>query len=160
MNYYIPSRTYCILGDGNCLFSSLAYSVTGSSDNCHIIRKCIVDGMSSSLKEKCGMFINNKYPNTYRSALDYLNKTNMRSKGVWGENLELFTAGLLFNADIWVHSKETGNSWNVFSGKGDSVDIILNSPPANNNGSTYIVHTGNHYEPVLEILEEKIKLTL
>ena len=158
LNYYIPSRTYCILGDGNCLFSSLAYSVTGCSDNCHIIRKCIVDGMSSSLKEKCGKFINNKYPNTYRSALDYLNKTSMRCNGVWGGDLELFTAGLLFNTDIWVYSKETGNSWNVFSGKGASVDIILNSPPANNNGSIYIVHTGNHYEPVLEI-SEKIKPT-
>ena len=109
--------------------------------------------MSSLLKEKRGKFINNKYPNTYRSALDYLNKTNMRSKGVWVKNLELFMAGLLFNTDIWVHSKETGNSWNVFSGKCASVDIILNSPPANNNGSIYIVHAGNHYEPVLEISE-------
>ena len=82
LNYYIPSKTYCIHGDDNCLFSWLAYSVTGCSDNCHIIRKCIVDAMSSSLKEKCGKFINNKYPNTYRSALDYLNKTSMRSNGV------------------------------------------------------------------------------
>ena len=42
----------------------------------------------------------------------------MRCSGVWGGDLELFTAGLLFNTDIWVYSKETGNSWNVFSGKG------------------------------------------
>ena len=80
----------------------------------------------------------------------------MGSNGVWGGDLDLFTAGLLFNTDIWVYPKETGNSWNVFSGKGASVDIILNLPPANNNGSIYIVHTGNHYEPVLEI-SEKIK---
>ena len=133
LNYYIPSRTHCIPGDGNCLFSSLAYSVTSCSDNCHIIRKCILDGMSSSLKEKCGKFINNKYPNTYRNTIDYINKTNMKNNGVWGGDLELFTAGLLFNTDIWVYSKETGNS--VFSGKGASIDKVLNSPPANMNGS-------------------------
>ena len=66
--------------------------------------------MSSSLKEKCGKFINNKYPNTYRNTIDYINKTNMKNNGVWGGDLELFTAGLLFNIDIWVYSKETGNS--------------------------------------------------
>ena len=129
LNYYIPSRTHCTPGDGNCLFSSLAYSVTSCSDNCHIIRKYISDGMSSSLKEKCGKFINNKYPNTYRNTIDYINKTNMKNNGVWGGDLELFTAGLLFNTDIWVYSKETGNSWNVFSGKGASIDKVLNSPP-------------------------------
>ena len=48
-----------------------------------------------------------------------------------------------------MYSKKTGNSWNVFSGKGASVDIVLNSPPANNNGSIYIVHTGNQCEPIL-----------
>ena len=53
--------------------------------------------MSSSLKEKCGKFINNKYPNTYRNTIDYINKTNMKNNGVWGGDLELFTAGLLFN---------------------------------------------------------------
>ena len=69
-----------------------------------------------------------------------------------------FTAGLLFNIDIWAYSKKTGNSWNVFSGKGASVDKVLNSPPANMNGSIYIVHTGNHYEP--EISEKKIEPTV
>ncbi|KAI6654487.1 hypothetical protein LOD99_883 [Oopsacas minuta] len=121
LNYYIPSRTQYIPGDGNCLFSFLVYSVSGSPDNSHIIRKCIVD-----------------------------------SNGVWGEDLELFTAVLLFKTDIWVLMKETGNSWNVFSGKGSFFDEVLNSPPANANESIYIVHTGNHYEPVLEILDKII----
>ena len=68
--------------------------------------------------------------------------------------------GRTFNTDIWVYSKETGNSWNVFSGKGASIDKVLNSPPANMNESIYIVHTGNHYEPVLEISEKKLEPTV
>ncbi|KAI6649826.1 hypothetical protein LOD99_6376 [Oopsacas minuta] len=156
LNYYIPSRTQYIPGDGNGLFSSLAYSVSGSPDNSHIIRKCIVDSMSSSLKEKCGKFITNKYPNTYRNTIDYIYKTNIKGNGVWGGDLELFTAAHLFKTDIWVFMKETGNSWNVFSGKCSSFDEVLNSPPANANGSIYIVHIGNHYEPVLEILDKII----
>ena len=91
LNYYIPSRMHCIPGDGNCLFSTLAYSAS-CSDNCNIILECILDGMSSSLKEKCGKFITNKYPNTYRNTIDYINITNMENNGVWGGDLELFTA--------------------------------------------------------------------
>ena len=68
-------------------------------------------------KEECEKFINNKYPNTYRKAINYANKTNMKSNGVWGGDRELFTAGLRFNTDIWVYSKEIWNSWNVFPGK-------------------------------------------
>ena len=74
------------------------------------MRKCILDGMSSLLEEKCGKFINNKYPNTYRNAIDYIYKTNMENSEIWSGDLELFTAGFLFNTDIWVSSKETGNS--------------------------------------------------
>ena len=99
-----------------------------------ILRKCILDGMSSLLEEKCGKFINNKYPNTYRNTIDYINKTNMENSEIWGGDLELFTAGFLFNTDIWVSSKETGNSWNVFSGK------VLNFLVRFLNSSKIIIH--------------------
>ena len=100
----------------------------------------------------CGKFLHNKYPNTYRN---YVTKTGMKSNAKWGGDLELFAAGLLFRTDIWVFSKDTGNTWNVFSGKGASIDQVMNTPHANTTGSIYIVHTGNHYEPVLEISERR-----
>ena len=34
---------------------------------------------------------------------------------------------------------------NVFSGKGASINQVMNTPPANTTGSIYIVLTGNHY---------------
>ena len=50
-NYYILSRTYCILGDDNCLFSSLAYLVTGCSDNCHQVTNHSI--VSSIFSNQC-----------------------------------------------------------------------------------------------------------
>ena len=44
-----------------------------------------------------------------------------------------------------------------FSGKGASIDQVMNTPPANTTGSIYIVHTGNRYEPVLEISDKEIE---
>ena len=39
LNEYLPSKTYSVPGDGDCLFSSIAYWITSCSDNCHEIRK-------------------------------------------------------------------------------------------------------------------------
>ena len=50
---------------------------------------------------------------------------------------EPFTAGLLFNLDIWMCSKETVSSLNVFCDKGALIHQVLDSPPANINGSIY-----------------------
>ena len=113
--------------------------------------------MINKLKVICGKFLYNKYPNTYRNIGDYVAKTGMKSNAKWGGDLELFAAGLLFRTDIWIFSKDTGNTWNVFSGKGASIDQVMNTPPANTTGSIFIVHTGNHYEPVLEISDKEIE---
>ena len=43
------------------------------------------------------------------------------------------------------------NKWMVYSGKGASLEQIMNSPPANDAGSCYIKHTVDHYEPILEL---------
>ena len=79
-NYYVPKKTHRVPVDGNCLFSSLAYWTAGCSDNCHVMRKCIVESMVNTLKETCRKFKDNKYPNTERNRVDYLNKTNVKSK--------------------------------------------------------------------------------
>ena len=81
----------------------------------------------------------------------------MKSNAKWGGDLELFAAGLLFRTYIWVLSKDTGDTWNILSGKGASIDQVMNTPPANFTGTIYIVHTGNHYEPVLEIADKEIE---
>ena len=68
-----------------------------------------------------------------------------------GGDIELFSIALLLNTDIWVSTTEMKNSWMVYSGKGASLMEIMISPPANDAGSYYIQHAGNHYEPILEL---------
>ena len=53
LNEYVPSKTYCVPGDGNCLFSSIAYWITGCSDNCHEIRKLIVESIYTIKTQGC-----------------------------------------------------------------------------------------------------------
>eukprot|EP00800_Vazella_pourtalesii_P014904 TRINITY_DN3901_c0_g1_i2.p1 TRINITY_DN3901_c0_g1~~TRINITY_DN3901_c0_g1_i2.p1 ORF type:complete len:184 (-),score=2.53 TRINITY_DN3901_c0_g1_i2:162-713(-) len=151
---YIPSKTLHIPGDGNCLFSSLAYYMTGNIDTCNRIRTLIVDNMVGKLKGACNKFIMNKYPRTvinYRNVNDYVVKSKMRTNGTWGTDVELFAVALLLQTDIWIHSKDVGNKWMFFSGRGVNLNDALASPPANPAGSIYLCHNGVHYEPILGV---------
>ena len=47
---YFPSKTLHIPGDVNCLFSSLAYYMTGNIDTYNRILALIVDNMVGKLK--------------------------------------------------------------------------------------------------------------
>ena len=75
----------------------------------------------------------------------------MHMDKIWGGDIELFSMALLINTDIWVNTTEMKNKWMVYSGKGASLEQIMNSPPANDAGSCYIKHTVDHYEPILEL---------
>ena len=61
---YHPSKTLPIPGDGNCLFSSISYYLTGSIDIFHNIRTNVAENKCRKLKEACNEFILNKYPQT------------------------------------------------------------------------------------------------
>ena len=67
---FIPSQLLPIPGDGNCLFSSLSYWLTGSIDYFNKVRLTVVENMVGKLKEACNKFIVNKFP---MSAINYRN---------------------------------------------------------------------------------------
>ena len=85
----------------------------------------------------------------YRNIKDYITKSNMRGAKTWGTYLELFAAALIFKTDIWVYTNDMGNKWMIYSGKGASLDQIIKTPPANEEGSLYIRHVSNHYETII-----------
>ena len=146
LNELEPSLTFRIPGDGNCLFSSLSYIITGSTSHNHKIRKIITESIVRKLSQICLKFIQNKFPLTFRSTKEYISKSNMNMDKTWGGDIELFSIALLLNTDIWVSTTEMKNSWMVYSGKGASLMEIMSSPPANDAGSCYIQHAVNHYE--------------
>ena len=121
--------------DGNCLFTSLSYWLTGNTDHSSLIRLKIVDNMVGKLKDACNKFIVNKFPKSainYRNVSDYIVKTSMRRNYTWGTDEELFAAALLFRTDIWVFSSDIGNKWIIFSGKGAKLFDAITSPLVNN----------------------------
>ena len=78
---FIPSKLLPIPGDGNCLFSSLSYWLTGSIDYFNQVRLTVVENMVGKLKEACNKFIVNKFPMSainYRNVSDYIAKSGMR----------------------------------------------------------------------------------
>ena len=152
LSEYFPCKMLPIPGDGNCLFSSISYCLTGNMDNFHKIRAIIVENMIGNLKEACNKFIANKFPMSainFRNVNDYIVKSKMRNNSTWGSDVELFALALLLRTDIWIYSTEFGNKWMLFSGRGASLIDALTLPVVNTAGSIYLNHNGLHYEPVL-----------
>ena len=149
-----PCRYKTIAGDGNCLFSSLCYWITGSVDDEATVRKILVKNMVAKYRDVCYNYIKNKYPVTvsgFGSTIDYVNKIRMRRNRIWGTVTELFSAALIFQTDICVYS--VGNKWEIFSGSGKSIGEVIQSPPSNYLESNYIHYTGNHYEPIQGVVK-------
>ena len=104
--------------------------------------------MVEKLKEPCNEFIINKYPRTvinYRNFNDYVAKSQMRTTGTWGTDVELFAVALLLQTDIWIHSKEVVNNWMFSTGRGVYFNDALASSPESPAGSICLYHNGYHY---------------
>ena len=102
---HFPSKTLHISGDGNYLFYSISYYMTGNIDNCNKIRTIIVDNVVGKLKEPCNKFIMNKFPrtvNNYRNVNDCVIKSKMRTNTTWSADVELCAVELLIQTDIWI----------------------------------------------------------
>ena len=91
-----PTKLCKIQGDGNCLFRSLSYLVTGRQVYHKIIRSKIVEHMRN--------IENSLHPHINSSLEEYLVRTGMNSQSVWGTDIEILTACSLLETDIYVYS--------------------------------------------------------
>ena len=57
-----PCKYKTIVGDGNCLFSSLCYWITGSVDDQATVRSILINNMVGKYRDVCYNYIRNKYP--------------------------------------------------------------------------------------------------
>ena len=70
---HFSSKILHIFDDGNGLFSSFSFYMTGNIHNCNKIRTLIVDNMVEKSKETCNKFIINRFLRTdinYRTVND------------------------------------------------------------------------------------------
>jgi hypothetical protein len=77
-----PSKLYSINGDGNCLFRSFFYIVTGGQMYYNIIRHKILQHMAD--------IENLLVPHMNMSLSSYVEHSNMINNGVWSSDIEIF----------------------------------------------------------------------
>ena len=134
-----PSISFKVQGDGNCLFRSLSYVVTGRQMYHGIIRQKVIQHMSTI---ECLL-----KPHMNNSFKEYLNRTKMSRQGTWGSDVELLAASHLFDTDIFVYTKSGRDyKWNKFS------KSMLDGLLPKNKCAIYLNQTGGvHYDVVLDV---------
>ena len=69
-----PTKIFPIIGDGNCLFRSFSYVITGRQTYHNVLRQKIIDQMQT--------IENVLQPHIKSSVVDYLARSQMRSNGI------------------------------------------------------------------------------
>ena len=134
-----PLEKHSIQRDGNCLFRALSYIVTGRQTDHHILRSKVIEHMKT-----IEVYL---LPHMKCSLENYLQKSQMRSSGTWGTDIEIFAAASLLSTDIFVYTNvHNVYRWQLFSKK------MLDGSLPENDSPIYIEHVnGVHYDVVLDI---------
>ena len=119
--HVILKRPRTVLGDGNCLFRSFSYIITGSEEQYRRVREVILNHMVD-----IGRFILfHHLPPRYTSIEEYIHDTEMDRNFTWGTDVEMLTMAHLLNTCVFVYNTVI-NNWGVYSAH--HVDRSLNEP--------------------------------
>jgi hypothetical protein len=141
-------HTKKIEGNGDCLFNTFSYLLTGSQKYAATIRERICNFIQTS--EKMANYIGKK-------GELYLAEMKMRDQGVWATDVEIVAAGQIMNCDIVVltRSEKSDNTyqikWQTFSFRTSQQRRKLGIPDDEvTDPSLYIENTtGLHYQAVI-----------
>ena len=133
-------KTMPIKGDGNCLFRSLSYVLTGSQDAHAKLRKLLCDYM---LQHKQRIDI-------ISDTHDYVNASKMQTLGTWGTETELIAFASLIYTNIVVLGpyNEHEYRWLTYTQDRElpSKDMFTKT-----NQSIFLANIRSHFEPVQNI---------
>ncbi|XP_062615266.1 uncharacterized protein LOC134277003, partial [Saccostrea cucullata] len=134
-----------ILGDGNCFFRAVSFSLTNSEDFHNIIRKAVCEHMMGN-KELYKSFLKDGI----QSVESHISSTQMSQEGTWATEVEIFATAHLLNIDLYTYSE---GCWLRFSVA--EVDPCRQS----RTGAIYLNHyQQNHYNVVLSVNGEELDL--
>ena len=137
-----PNHIKRIGGDGNCLFRSFSYIITGSEEQHMAVRTAILNHMIDIAHFLLGHHI----PPQYSSVQDYIQDKGMDQPHIWGTEIEMFTLAHLLQTCVFIYNTDDLN-WCRYSPRG--VDRTLNDDIQQM--SMYINHPPNHFEVVRSI---------
>ena len=97
-----PRRVRHILGDGNCLFRSLSYIITGTEAQHLQVREALLNHLARIEDMMIGHHIGE-----YSSIVEYIRGTNMDRNGMWGTDIELITASHMLSTSLSMYGTWT-----------------------------------------------------
>ena len=134
-----PGLVKPVKGDGNCLFRSFSYVITGSEEHHLDIRHWVCE-----------------YINLYREKIEkfsgkqnYVSVSKMAKPGVWGTDIEIMAVGSILDTNVYTYTKHgSSQCWLKLS------KSALGTPSLIRNKSDrqiYLYHSGSHFEPTVSI---------
>ena len=141
-------------GDGNCLFRSLSYIITGSEEQHFQIRTAIVSHMRT-IPHLLNGFGADGHPNYlddynggYESVEAYLTQTKMAENGIWGTDFKMSILAHKFSTIVYSY-KAGEYSIACFA---NCIDKSIREDV--NCKSMYIFNTGNHFVVVTQSVKD------
>ena len=142
-----------IVGDGNCLFRSLCYIITGSEEQHFALRIAIVQHMLSIPHMFVGYGTDGQpncislfcHPHHYESVEEYVRQTRMDCNKVWGINVEMACLAHILRAPVYCYdASQRYHIWAAYFP--NSVNRSI--PRDVQHRSLYIYFANNHFEVV------------
>ena len=142
---YEPWQTEDIDGDGNCLFRCLSKILTGSQESHIQVRRIVASFIASEGTTRLGWYFRQKgvTPCNY-----FLDENFVYLPGTWGGDVEIMAASAILNADIYVANNDYRKPGSFIR----EVRWSLLRASLNPTATLYITNYGDHYEPVISML--------
>ena len=147
-----PAKCHKVDGDGNCLFRSLSFWVTGSVRFHPMLRRAIV----SEIQRYSHLYTS--YTPEEAPGIEYLRKSRMAYNGVWGTDVETTAAATMLRIAVAVYAP-FGNSkyrWQIYHPLGRAGTAAAGNDAACSNGQPdgsmmYLRNAHDHFEPVEQV---------
>ena len=137
-----PRRLISILGDGNCLFRSFSYLITGTQRQHAQVREAILNHLC-----RIEHWMISHMDLQYSSALEYIRETNMDMDGTWATDIEILTLAHMLNTNVYVY-KTYYHWWDRYGP--DNVDRSLSTDITDM--SMYLRNPSDHFDVVSSIV--------
>ena len=135
-------RMKLIVGDGNCLFRSFSYIITGRETEHMAIRCAILRHMVDIAHLLLGPHI------TYDSVDEYVQAKSMNKDGAWGSVVEMMTLAHLLQTPVYSYDVQS-QTWSRYSPS--TLDRSA-QPVDDTQMGMYINYKHKHFEVVSAVL--------
>ena len=137
-----PNRFKRIGGDGNCLFRTFSFILTGSEDQHMPVREAILDHMVRTAH----LLLFQHIRSSHTSVQSYIASREMDKSGIWGTETEILALAHMLQTDIYSYSTND-HKWHKYG----IADVDRNESDDVTRTSIYIHHPQGHFEVVRSI---------